>query len=363
MRVGIPSILRIYVEARTAHLERAKADGAAIAYLRASYDFDHGLAEAVGAERIGVREAFLRVCSGKYEIVEVNEPLMLGAWPTLLAIAAAHAVSPRRTRSEIVSYAIENGDVVGWLSSKTHLPRPVAKRATKLVGRLVVSRLARLAFGTEAAEARYKAVLGRIPAETRLFTALEPACECLSTAPSSARSGVVFLGSFEPRKGLPELMAAWASINDPRTALTIIGKGPLEEDLRAWKKPEVRLIVDPDRSTIHEELRNATALVLLSQPAQRWQEQIGLPILEGLSHGCEIVTTDETGLAPWLRANGHRVLEAHASAESIGTEMRRAARRARRESDLLSKLPAESGRFLASSWLSEPHRPAGRGPR
>lgn len=352
MKDASERVLRIYVEARTTHLERAKVDGATVAYFRTSYDFDQELASAVDSMQIGLPDAFRLVRSGRYSVVEVNEPLMLSAWPALLSITAAHALSPRRARSRLVSYAIENGDVASWLSSKTRLPMWIARPVARRVARLFVSRLHKLAFGTEAARARYEKVLGRLPVQSQLFTALEPECECLSQVDTATRRpGVVFVGAFEPRKGMPELMAAWDSLGDTDLTLTILGKGPLEAKILSWNPSNVRIIVDPDRYTIHQELKKATTLVLLSQPAKRWQEQIGLPLLEGLSHGCEIVTTSETGLAPWLASHGHRVMTHNEAAEAMGDAIASSARSARPPQSVLSTLPTESGRQSAADWL------------
>jgi hypothetical protein len=53
-----------------------------------------------------------------------------------------------------------------------------------------------------------------------------------------------------------------------------------------------------------------------------WREQLGLPILEGLSHGSRIVTASETGLAPDLSRDGHFVI-AQASPEVLKTALLR----------------------------------------
>jgi glycosyltransferase involved in cell wall biosynthesis len=81
----------------------------------------------------------------------------------------------------------------------------------------------------------------------------------------------------------------------------VIGAGRLLPEVRAWAdgRDDVDLEIDPPRARVHEAMRESSVLVLLSQPHGHWREQVGLPIVEGLAHGCEVVTTSETGLASW----------------------------------------------------------------
>ena len=67
--------------------------------------------------------------------------------------------------------------------------------------------------------------------------------------------------------------------------------------------------------------------MLPSQPTSAWREQVGLPIVEGLSYGCTIVTTTETGLAGWLSEHRHRVLPADANEAQLAAAIIDALRR------------------------------------
>jgi glycosyltransferase involved in cell wall biosynthesis len=102
---------------------------------------------------------------------------------------------------------------------------------------------------------------------------------------------------------------------------------------------------------VHEVLRQSAVLVLLSQPIGGWREQIGLPILEGLSHGCEVVATSETGVADWLAARGHAVVPPGAGPEVVADRLDEALRRAPTRRGSLSDLPRTDQRLAADRWL------------
>ena len=166
---------------------------------------------------------------------------------------------------------------------------------------------------------------------------------------------MVFVGAFTPRKGVTELLSAWDSIRSqhPGLELHLIGKGQLLETVTTWasERPEVTLEIDPPRAHIHAALRSAHVLVLLSQRVRAWREQVGLPIVEGLAHGLEIVTTTETGLAQWLREHGHTVLDPTATADETGDAIARALSQRRSRDAVLADLPGVDQRVAADAWM------------
>ena len=70
--------------------------------------------------------------------------------------------------------------------------------------------------------------------------------------------------------------------------------------------------------------------------------------MEGLSYGCTIVTTTETGLAGWLTEHQHRVLPADADEAQLAAAITDALRRPVTEHD---PLPAQDGRLTTSAWM------------
>jgi glycosyltransferase involved in cell wall biosynthesis len=109
--------------------------------------------------------------------------------------------------------------------------------------------------------------------------------------------------------------------------------------------------VDPPRAQIHQLLASSQVLVLPCQPTPSWREQVGLPIVEGLSYGCTVVTTTETGLASWLAAAGHQVTSADATAEELAAAILAAVRHPLQAGDVLASLPDVDGRLAADDWL------------
>jgi glycosyltransferase involved in cell wall biosynthesis len=167
---------------------------------------------------------------------------------------------------------------------------------------------------------------------------------------------VTFVGAFDERKGLRQLLAAWPQVLEarPGTPLRLLGKGGLARlALDAQDAyDDVTVLLDPERSAIHEAMRSSKVVVLLSQPSATWREQVGLPIVEGLSHGCEIVTTTETGLADWLREHGHQVLDARTSGPAeVAAAVHRSLDADRTPADVVTDLPPEDGRLAADRWM------------
>lgn len=348
---------RLYQTVRSAHLERAgQLAPATILHRGTRYDFDAALADGLDLVPAGpVRAAWLLARSSVRQL-EVNEPLMvLSLRRTALAIAVLRARALfGGPRVRFVSYAIENANP---------FTRPVAGRAARLrrleqrvLARYVWRCLDRVVYGTEAAQILYASALpaGRGPARSALIPALPAACDCPPAADDETPR-VLFLGALAERKGFPLVLAAWPYLKVwlPNARLTVVGAGALADSARAAAAadPAIELIIAPSRVDIHSQLRRGRVLVLPSQPAPGWREQVGLPICEGLAHGCSIVTSTETGLAGWLRAHGHGLVSPGGSAEALAQALLAALREDRPVLSVLADLPGTDGRLAADDWL------------
>lgn len=100
---------------------------------------------------------------------------------------------------------------------------------------------------------------------------------------------VLFVGTIEPRKGLDDLLAVWASLPSPRPRLILCGDAgwgnvPLPRDA------EVTGYVD--RTRLRELYRGARAFVYPSR-----YEGFGIPPLEAMACGAPVVAT-RTGAIP-----------------------------------------------------------------
>jgi glycosyltransferase involved in cell wall biosynthesis len=115
----------------------------------------------------------------------------------------------------------------------------------------------------------------------------------------------------------------------------------------------IEVHIDPSRDEIHRFLRQAQVLVLPSQSTPTWREQVGLPIVEGLAHGCSIVTTTETGLSDWLAEHGHAVASPQATAQDLADAICKAIASGPLGNDVTASLPGSDGRLAADVWLFE----------
>lgn len=341
--------VRLYQTVRTAHLERAAAlPPATIVFRDRRADFDPTLAEGLDLLRAGAVRAAWAI-RGAREL-EVNEPLMRSALPRTAVVLALLAALGRRP--VVGTYAIENLDPFAaplppglrGLRARWHRARDRALAA------YVARRVDRVVFGTDAARDLYA---GRFrPGVGVLIPALPAPCGCGDPDPASG--SVLFVGAFSPRKGLAELVAAWPHVaaEHPGAHLTLVGAGPLLPLAQeAARREDVTLVVDPPRAEVHRRQRTARVAVLLSQPRPRWREQVGLPIVEGLAHGCTVVATSETGLAEWLAGHGHVVVAPDAGPEAAGAAIVAALRDGRSPEQVRADLPDLDGRLAAEDVL------------
>lgn len=344
--------VRLYDSVRSAHLERAhELSPAAIIYNTRRYDFDESLTDGLELIQASPVRAARLIARSSVTAVEINEPLMLSSLPaTVLTLAALRL---RRARPSVVTYAIENADPFANASTakaRTRVRRALERRAARWVWR----RVDRVAYGTEAAQRLYAQRLGPARAASALIHALPSPCD-RNDEPDRRPDTALFVGSFAERKGIRVLLDAWPQIRatDSTATLTLIGQGPLTDVVQAFAAADssVTVIIDPPRTTIHEALATAQTLVLPSQPTRTWREQVGLPIVEGLAHGCTIVTTDQTGLATWLVEHGHHVVSRADDAAELAAAIASSLRARRPAADVLAALPDRDGRLAADDWM------------
>ena len=364
--VARPQVARLYDSVRTAHLERfARMAPATVIYRQRRYDFeDDGTIASL--HRLGRWATVAHLLRTPYRAVEVSEPLMTGRWVDLALQLAALRARAALTRRPVVigAYCIGLTDPVEKLHARHRIPRRLLRPVARLVLGTLVRGTDRLAFGTTAS---YELLARHVDpvtlaARSASFPAVAARCWCYDGAdPVPGR--VAFVGAFSDRKGIGRLLAAWAAL-PPGHGMTlhVIGTGAQRNEVETWAtgRPEVRLQVDPPRADVHAALRAAQVLVLLSQPVGYWREQVGLPLVEGLAHGCEIVTTDQTGLAGWLGEHGHTVLPWDSAPASVAAALQAASASARPPDAVLADLPEQDPRLAADRWLLAPSPPRGR---
>lgn len=357
-------IARYYRGARTTHLERLHDSAPGdFFYQKPMYDFDMTRAPAgVRVEQTSFVHIAALVLKGTYSRLEIVEPYAPSALPQNLVLSAAARIGRvfHRQPTQLVTYAIENADLPRKVAASTHLPVAVTRAMLRLTVGFCYRSLTRVVFGTADAETNYEALLGarmkRRPPDTTLIWGLPTAhASALVGDCDKPAAKVLFVGALDERKGIRQLMDSWSNVlaASPSAELQILGKGPLEAEVLNWAEtaPRATVIIDPTRDVIFEAQRHADVTVLLSQPFTNWKEQIGLPIVEGLSVGTEIVASTETGIAEWLEKHGHRVLSPEATSNQVADAIANAIGSRRPRQVILEGLSNVDGRLAADDWL------------
>ncbi len=303
-------------------------------------------------EQVTKLQALVRVWRAPPETLELFEPMWFAHFPFWLALAATHRIRTVGTHARRVFFAIENNDFSSLIPRGAKfggLPTKITRLALRLLIPLLVDRIA---YGSEASAALYSQVVSRC--DTRLIPPVR-ASRGTST-PAKSEGTVAFVGALHERKGLPLLLSAWEIVEGelPRAQLTIIGDGPLADEVERWagKNPERRIFRGQlERPHVVQILTDTSVIAVPSQPWRRWREQINGAIQEALSVGCTVVTTTETGLAPWLLTHGHLVVKPDLSAKELGERIVSAVRSPLDPAAVLESLPPRDGRVLADLWL------------
>ncbi|WP_285657115.1 glycosyltransferase [Actinomycetospora sp. NBRC 106375] len=227
-------------------------------------------------------------------LLEVAEPLWAGEW--VRALRAVALVKVLRRDVAVATYAIENLDARERLGSRR---RALAVGASMLT-------LDAVAFGTSGAATNYRRAFGWSLRRTEHAVLPPRLGDCRVCGPGDAERDrtVLFLGAPSDRKGFGVLLDAWTRCGAADRGWRLVVADPSGAVERAV--PPGVSITSPTRAAVHDLLRRAAVVALPSVRRPGWREQIGLPLVEGLAHGCRVVTTTETGLADDLR--GHALV-------------------------------------------------------
>ena len=348
---GTTDRARLYQSLRTAHLERAhQLPRARLIYAGTRYDFDEALAEGLDlVDGRGARAA-IELVRRPPDSLEINEPLMLESALWTLATVTALRVRTlgRRQRVALVTYAIENRDPRGDVLAPKLRTR-VRRAAELFAARVLARQVERIAYGTAAAQRLYED-FGTPPGVGRLVWALPAHKE----ARSSSGPVAVFASAFSLRKGIDTLLQSWPAVVRalPDARLVLIGSGAeLPRVLStAGEDATLRVLLNPPRSEVLEQIQASRVVVLPSRPTPDWREQVGLPIVEGLAYGRTIVTTPETGLADWLAEHGHQLVPPD-DPVALAAAMIAALSHPLDVREVTATLPAVDGRVAADAWM------------
>ncbi len=110
---------------------------------------------------------------------------------------------------------------------------------------------------------------------------------------------LVFVGQFQPWKGVRELVTAFSQLERPSLRLSLVGNGPLEQELRrlAQRDRRIRVVGHVPQDELPEILARARCLVLPSTTTAAHREAWGLVVNEAMHAGLPVVASDAVGAA------------------------------------------------------------------
>ena len=127
--------------------------------------------------------------------------------------------------------------------------------------------------------------------EPERFAAVRPA--------RNGEAEVLFIGQFEERKGVADLLGAFAELGDVRARLRLVGNGSLEPEVArsAARDPRMEVVGYLPQERLPEALARARCLVLPSITTALDREPWGLVVNEAMHAGVPVIATDAVGAA------------------------------------------------------------------
>jgi glycosyltransferase involved in cell wall biosynthesis len=357
-----PTIYRFWPELRSSHLEMlGEVASSTFLYMKTKSDFD---ASVINAGSKTIKQSFAstlwQILRDKPNIIEVPEPLFLRYLPhTSILIAFVSVVRVASSwKPKFITYCIDNSDIharpeaLKWVSSSVWIA------ALSPLVRFVASRIDKVAFGSPASKDSLLDWLSprqrsKLLSGSKVFLALPRPCSCNLDIPKNPKQ-ILFLAALETRKGFVELMEAWAIVEakDQHATLILIGSGELSGLASEFSSrlPRVNFMGSQGRAEVHRVLRQSGIVVLPSLSAGRWREQLGLSIVEGIAHGCRIVTSRDTALADFLEKENQQVISRYFSVEELAAGILESL-----DSKYvvnINSLPTQNQRVAADIWLT-----------
>tara|TARA_R110000737_G_scaffold26627_2_gene45384 strand:+ start:6713 stop:7825 length:1113 start_codon:yes stop_codon:yes gene_type:complete len=110
---------------------------------------------------------------------------------------------------------------------------------------------------------------------------------------------LLYVGEISEKKGLRVLLEMMPSLATKGVTLTVVGNGPLAEDVRrveAATDGAVRFLGPVyDRTKLAGIMAEHDILMLLSQKTTTWEELFGIVVVEALAAGLAVVASDHVG--------------------------------------------------------------------
>lgn len=130
--------------------------------------------------------------------------------------------------------------------------------------------------------AQRKFIEGGLPADRIV---VKPNFLDIPRAPPHPRGGAIYVGRLSREKGLATLIDAWRAL--PQLPLTIVGTGPLEDELRAAAPPNVRFVGALDPEAIATVMAQSALMILPSL----WYEGFPMVLVEAAAAGLPVLAS------------------------------------------------------------------------
>jgi glycosyltransferase involved in cell wall biosynthesis len=182
-------------------------------------------------------------------------------------------------------------------------------------------------------------IIGGAPTEVIPWAVSPGSDGTARTAPAPGTLRALFVGQLRPYKGLSELLTA--ASRAPEVSFTIVGDGPLREELAARVRDEeltnVRLVGRVSDAELWARYEANDVVVL---PSTTTAEAFGLVLIEGMAAGCVPIASDLPGVREVAGPTG--VLIPPGDAESLTAALRGLADDHGRLADLAAASRAQS---------------------
>jgi len=186
-----------------------------------------------------------------------------------------------------------------WTSIWHHPESPAHRVARPLVERIYRGSDAIVVYG-EHVRRHVLGVGGVDPDKTFVAgQAIDPARFLAVEPPERTPARILFVGRLEEEKGVPDLLDAFAAVDDPSASLALAGRGPLQAEVlrRASRDPRIEYLGHVDQADLPGELARSRALVLPSVTTKMFREPWGLVVNEAMASGVPAIATDAVGAA------------------------------------------------------------------
>lgn len=135
------------------------------------------------------------------------------------------------------------------------------------------------------------------------------------------RLRLIYVGELSEKKGLRQLLHIAAALKTDGLTLSVVGTGPLEEQVQQAGDNVTFLGPIRDRKTLAQLMAEHDVLLLLSQRTEAWEELFGIVIIEALACGLAVLASNHVGPRQILEPCGGVGLFAEDDLDGVLTQL------------------------------------------